>query len=324
MGSGPGHAPGGSRNGGLDAIRLAAATLVFIPHALTAAGLLSFRDGLVELGGLGVSMFFVLSGYLIPTVFASRSDGYVVRRLARILPGYWLAVVGLAVITGGPVLALAMAQPIDITARPSATNFIPVVWTLRVELVFYALVPLIARLPMWAVMAVGSISLAAWLVAPGIGVEVHLWRFVPGVLLARLPPSRALPWSIGALGLALLAVELAVPGDIAGIAGAAVLVAVAVSRPIAIPSWVAYGAAISYGVYLWHQPLLWRLHDLGLAPLPLIAAGIGLTIGAAAASWHLVETPLNRVASGQAGMVTARLARVTQSVRDFPRRGDRR
>src|SRR5690349_13573282 len=81
------------RNGSLDAIRLLAASLVFASHVGWAIGV----PGLIGLGAWGVALFFVLSGYLIPTVYA-KGGPYFSRRLLRILPGYWFAVFGLGLL----------------------------------------------------------------------------------------------------------------------------------------------------------------------------------------------------------------------------------
>jgi peptidoglycan/LPS O-acetylase OafA/YrhL len=57
---------------------------------------------------------------------------------------------------------------------------------------------------------------------------------------------------------------------------------------------------ISYGLYLWHIPLILVLIELGLLPgslAPRLAVVLGLTVGAAWLSWRLIERPaLRRVA----------------------------
>nr|WP_157551489.1 acyltransferase family protein [Kineosphaera limosa] len=55
---------------------------------------------------------------------------------------------------------------------------------------------------------------------------------------------------------------------------------------------VAYLGRISYGVYLWHWPLIvWFIGDRGFEPVRAVAVA-GLTIAVAAASYHLVERPI--------------------------------
>lgn len=51
---------------------------------------------------------------------------------------------------------------------------------------------------------------------------------------------------------------------------------------------------VSYGIYLWHLPVLFVLGRYGLAPLQALPVAIGATVGLAALSWHLVEQPALR------------------------------
>ncbi|HEV7897040.1 MAG TPA: acyltransferase family protein, partial [Planosporangium sp.] len=61
-------------------------------------------------------------------------------------------------------------------------------------------------------------------------------------------------------------------------------------RPVV---WV---GRISYGLYLWHWPLFAALNAerTGLAGLPLFGLRIAVTVGVAAASYHLIELPIRR------------------------------
>ena len=61
------------------------------------------------------------------------------------------------------------------------------------------------------------------------------------------------------------------------------------------------GGTISYGLYLWHVPLLLYARHLGLLPLstlPAVALALALTVPVAAASWRWVEQPA--IARGRA------------------------
>ena len=56
--------------------------------------------------------------------------------------------------------------------------------------------------------------------------------------------------------------------------------------------WI--GHNLSYGIYLWHYPVIRLLHDLGVRGDPLLPAGLAATFAAALASYALVERPLLR------------------------------
>jgi peptidoglycan/LPS O-acetylase OafA/YrhL len=59
--------------------------------------------------------------------------------------------------------------------------------------------------------------------------------------------------------------------------------------------WV---GTISYGLYLWHFPVLRVLMDWGFGGWTLVLAGFALSFGMAAASYLFVERPLLRRRGG--------------------------
>ena len=148
----------------LDVLRGVAALMVLVWHAypVNAAGAyergwgLAFAD--TGLGQGGVTLFFVLSGFLIGGPFLEARLGlrptpdlraYALRRAARIVPAYWLALAGtIAVLgyftmqppTGGQLLEHALL--LQNTVPGEAHGFFPPGWTLGVEALFYIALPL--------------------------------------------------------------------------------------------------------------------------------------------------------------------------------------
>jgi len=89
-----------SHHNNFDLLRFIAATLVILTHSYTAAGQMP-QEPLVawlgkhrdwgfkafNLGMIGVHIFFVISGYLVTASYERRREGYIARRLLRIMPG---------------------------------------------------------------------------------------------------------------------------------------------------------------------------------------------------------------------------------------------
>ena len=173
----------------MDSLRAIAALSVFVYHVAFVSGW--FDDGLAgrylrELN-LGVSIFFVLSGFLLYRPFvAARVEGepspalvpYAIRRVARIVPAYWVALTLIAIwlpVSGvftaeGIVTYYGFLQAYD---PDTITGGIGQAWTLTVEVSFYILLPILAfglrRLPGHVVR--GELVLVAGLFAAGV-----LWK----------------------------------------------------------------------------------------------------------------------------------------------------
>ena len=143
----------------IDALRGIAALLVVWLHAAatfsmtspeTAAtgGVFAAIPGFIDVGHIGVVVFFLISGFVIPfSILPDRAapvGSFVIKRILRIYPAYWLSVPLAALVvfwiwgtqfTAREVLVnLTLLQ--DLFGVRSAEG---VYWTLLVELVFYAL-----------------------------------------------------------------------------------------------------------------------------------------------------------------------------------------
>jgi peptidoglycan/LPS O-acetylase OafA/YrhL len=107
---------------------------------------------------VGVAVFFLLSGFLLyrPFVLARiqgrsiATGSYVVRRLTRIVPAYWLALLVLSFWPGVQGFFsgswLASVAFLQIYVRDWNTTGLAVAWSLCAELSFYLALPLYARL----------------------------------------------------------------------------------------------------------------------------------------------------------------------------------
>jgi peptidoglycan/LPS O-acetylase OafA/YrhL len=307
-----------------------------VPHA-------TFRsapDYVLNEGRLGLVLFFVLSGYLLyrPWVGAAVSGGagprhtaYLVRRVARIVPAYYLALIGSVALLWGaagtpgvrlpPATALPLFAVFAQNYSPSALlSLDPPTWTLSIEASFYLVLPLVGL----AAMRLGSsrwsqvtppvamiLAGLAWNSITGLAepfdkaLPAALPYFGAGMLMAALGSGRPIAprtgrWllvaGIGAVvldgalheGLAPAAVEPLVSGTLRDLPAAAGFAAI-----------VAAGT-ISYGVYLWHLPLLLALRSVNALPLhllPALVVVLATTVMVATASWFGLERPAIRWAS---------------------------
>ena len=304
----------------LDVLRFVAAMGVVASH-WTFGGVLHGKiQGVSELtpvagparyGYVGVQLFFLISGYVIVGSARGKSARqFVVGRLARLYPAFWVSVLITAAVTAvaGAVshLSVSPAQVlVNLTMAPGLFGVEAVdsvYWTLVLELWFYALVAvallagrletLIRLMPAWAVLILG----ATLLVGPDPSapyVGAYFAPFAGGVILAS---ARREGWS-GArvVGLAAaLAVSVVRVTDLAGVVqrntgepvsetvAAALVVAcfavvAVVGHPrlssIAVPGAAAMGA-LTYPLYLLHADLgyISLSHLVRVVPVPVAYA----------------------------------------------------
>lgn len=161
----------------LDVLR-ALAVLAVVAHHLHAhtGAPMPYLD---RFGGLlGVQLFFVLSGYLISASAAQHSLGhYAVHRVMRIFPAYWVAfgLMALAVSwrlplerivehPGAFLLSLANLQQLHAVALLEM-DVLSVSWSLTVEVLWYAVAPLVLLLMRhnaWATFLALFVVSTAW------------------------------------------------------------------------------------------------------------------------------------------------------------------
>jgi peptidoglycan/LPS O-acetylase OafA/YrhL len=284
-------------------------------------------------GGFGVFVFFALSGYLLFRPLAAATFGgervdlrrYAINRVLRTLPLYYAVVVVLLVVQEGGGTLGQWWRFLTLTENLFRSTAITVdgpIWSLIVELQFYALLPFIAY-GLALVTRRSRPAAAAILIAAGLGgaalrhalVAGHhadprvtysllttSFFFVPGMLLAlvrdvRLP--RVLRHSDAWL-LASIPIWLWIFDDYGRTSWAAVasfLVVGGVALPlregilVRALDWrpLALIGVASYSLYLWHLPIV----D-ALTPGALLVS-IPLSLAAAFVSYRLIEAPFLRL-----------------------------
>jgi peptidoglycan/LPS O-acetylase OafA/YrhL len=199
-----------------------------------------------------------------------------------------------------------------------------VMWSLFVEMTFYALLPLIARLARgreWLVIGgLGVGSLMAAVSTPGetipiildpVLMPVFFWAFSVGMLLAILERDR--PKLIRgqiwlAVGLPLIAIGLLIadsyPAGFSDPAASLLVVLGAVAVMGALMgrrqrwTWMALGADATYSFYLWHLPVLSTLAPVVIAPATLVL-GFLITGLVSVATTMIFERPIRRWAAAR-------------------------
>ena len=135
----------GERNHGLQALRGIAALLVYLQHAIAYANISA--PGPVDIlyifdfGGIGVYIFFVLSGYLMATKVKDPPLKFAMDRMRRIYPTFWISVLVAGSLVWamygvfGATWPLLLLMPFGEKPQMSLPY-----WTLYYEMAFYAFI----------------------------------------------------------------------------------------------------------------------------------------------------------------------------------------
>ena len=283
---------------------------------------------------VAIVLFFVLSGFLLAQPWANGRTPdlgrFAARRFARIAPAYWAALIGsLAILHGtghGRDIALHdVPKFVFFIANvfPETRNQLdPPMWSLHIEVSFYVVLPLIGlallragrhRLLVPAALIVAGLlwSLAgefeAWPPEAMWTLPTYLGAFACGIAAACVAPRAALaPAVLVAGALAVLANAVwhsdgtgtvgHVVADLPAALGFAAIVWALAQRPGRVLSSAPLRGlgTLSFGIYLWHMPVLYALQLHDRFPerfLPAVAWVVPLTFVLAAASWYLIEKP---------------------------------
>jgi peptidoglycan/LPS O-acetylase OafA/YrhL len=310
----------------LDGLRGVAVLLVLAQHA----NVPFFAQG----GTVGVTLFFVLSGFLITSILrderatTGRTDfrGFYLRRARRLLPALALLLVGVTaylLATGQSLVdVLLTAAYASNLAGASGHNLGNLVhtWTLSLEEQFYLLWPLL--LPVVArrrrpalVLAVVAALVVAWRVVLSMsGASVERIYFGPDTRADAIVIGCALAFALASIPARHLRLAAAVSAAVlAGLCAAPPESALAwLLPPITLASLVVVAHAarsapklltwrplvatgrISYGLYLWSFPVALSVESRGL-PVWVSAPTIAVvSVALALASWFVIERPFQR------------------------------
>jgi peptidoglycan/LPS O-acetylase OafA/YrhL len=286
---------------------------VVVSHTFPLAGEapLTIR-GVEDLGALGVSVFFVISGYLVTASYVRDPKAYLLKRILRIEPGLIaslvVTVVLLAFVTTAPaveywpaagmyVLRNALLYPATyelpgvFQAAPHAGVVNGVLWTLRLEFTFYVVLMLVrARLPL----VLGLLAACATVFV--VMTFTHpQWAQDQTTRIAFLAARNGLLFFAGA---ALQLTQVRIPVWLGGLS----VVAFPFLGPLALPTAVLglakpgkLPADLSYGVYIYAFPIQQMLAVHGQLT---VATALLSVVPFAAASWFLVERPALRLKPG--------------------------
>jgi len=322
-----------------DFLRLFFATMVVFHHtgALSGSPSLLWMDRYFS-PHFAVQAFFFVSGFLVTMSFEKSSSlrSYAEKRFRRIAPAYAFVVLG-AALTFSLLSTLPTAQYFGssglrryvffnlllsnfnapslpgVFAKNVETAVNGSLWTIKIEVAFYCMVPVLVWLgrragryrtliAVFFLSLVWRLALMAWAKKTGnhffaklaIQAPGQLTFFVIGALAyyrteegkPALPAWTAALGFLGYVFLTGLAHELTAPFCVAAVCYWA---AVGMSK---LPIDVNHYGDISYGIYLYHWPLVQMMIVLGLFSFSPAVGAIVVLLGATAFSyfsWHFIE-----------------------------------
>lgn len=311
------------KSNNLDTLRLILASLVVLEHTNNLFHLAQGDPGrfdffLLNLSGVAVSAFFVISGMLTYASFERDPDvvRFYLRRFFRVFPAYW-TVLALQIVAF-TILATALidwdALPRYVIANVLTANFLQPsfiegvsaingsLWTIKIEASYYVILPflfpLLARKPTLLILSLLSLIWAVALPNETLAKQLpgKLYLFGLGVMLARyasfITPRLSLI-ALLSLPLGLVALfqleHILLVGEIAQ-ATVSVAVVVAFMR-----HWFARETVdISYTLYLVHYPILVALTHFvlpGQSFITVLVTGLVLSLACAVALSYLLERP---------------------------------
>jgi peptidoglycan/LPS O-acetylase OafA/YrhL len=336
--------PGNESDNNFTLLRLLLALMVVLGHFKLLSGT-AYPSFPFNLADAAVDCFFVVSGFLIAGSY-ERCRGvwsFYARRVFRLYPMYLCIVliqttIMMALLPAGPLSALQSTVRY-LVANAMMANFLqydisgvlsglsnpginPSLWTLKIEIGFYLIVPLIygatRRLGWWVLLSifvasVGYNVLALHLGDPRLAKQLpgQLQFFIVGMALylygERLRIAAPISAAITVAFLVMWTLMVPIPPGIRPMVVGAFVFSFALCTPV-----IRLKLDLSYSVYLLHGPILQTLILLGLFrdTLPFLSGIVCTVLGLAFITEHLVEGPGNALGR----RLAMRLDRRTQAV----------
>jgi peptidoglycan/LPS O-acetylase OafA/YrhL len=341
-----------ARLGWIEGCRGIAATTVLAYHVVRHFDKnfgLPLLKAVFQFGHAGVDLFFVVSGFIILFVHyddigsPARIKRYLGRRLIRILPVYWIAVmltVGM-ILAGGhsiPIGRIAWAiLPVPIFSAP----IVGVAWTLQYEFVFYAMFALlilnrmvgIAAMLGWLIVIIANAVWAVPFEVPQAYFSLFNLEFFAGMAVAyRMRQGRLARYQTILIAGIVLFASCAIAEDFGAMNGygsfariayglacaALILGAAEVSRQSLghVPLILQTLGSASYSLYLFQFVFigvawqLWLASGSGVIVSPVVGCGIitVVAVGGGIMVSRFVEFPLMRLIRDAIGWWGAREA----------------
>ncbi len=277
-----------------------------------------------QYGWLGVEVFFVISGFIIPYSISLTEPGlrnastFLVKRMVRLEPPFVASVLLVVILWYASSLAPGFrGSAPQISSLQVASHLLylvpltpydwlqPVYWTLAYEFVFYLCVALMFPL-------VGAKTQASsWLLFSAAICAASLAGLIPGLALLFVIGVSAYrrvvlgeSWILAGVAMGSAAASMTLLGlllpALVGLAGALVIILGQNLRLSSTPianALLGLGA-ISYSLYLVHVPIGGRVVNLGrrfvegsLQEFALSLFALAVTLAAAIAFWKVIEKP---------------------------------
>lgn len=315
-----------NRLSNIDSLRAIAALCVCIFHFDRNSFIgIEWLSEITQYGYLGVEVFFVISGFIIP--FSLERSGYrlpdfpsfITSRFIRLYPAYLLTIVATIGLWHISTLIPGFkGSPPLVTGTQLASNVLlisdlqgeawisPIFWTLAIETQFYFLIGLSYLGFISKNKFIQATTIFIWLIFPLMtakGYSVFSWTSLLLVgIIGFLWKSNRISFFLAIFYMTLaLFVHAKVNGFLACITGAATIFAILFAPDIKsrLLVWL---STISYSLYLLHVPfggrvinLAERLPDVPTIRILAIALALTISLIAAVLFYKLVEEPSHRL-----------------------------